>query len=245
HGGEPPRRHLQRPCAAIDAHGRPRRIRRRRSLQGLESAIGAASHDRRAGAVALRCRRSLVAARARRLHVSCQPSGRPQLRHLSGECERSGVATSCPLLAARPCARPRDRARRAAESRDADNARPPMESVIRTRFAPSPTGFLHLGNIRSALFPWAFARHHGGTFILRIEDTDQERSTPEATQAIVDAMQWLGLDYEGPYYQMQRMARYREVLDDMLARGLAYRCYTTPAELDVMRTQQTARGEKP
>src|SRR6185437_9872603 len=82
-------------------------------------------------------------------------------------------------------------------------------------------------------------------FILRIEDTDQERSTPEATQAIVDAMQWLGLDYEGPYYQMQRMARYREVLDDMLARGLAYRCYTTPAELDVMRTQQTARGEKP
>jgi glutamyl-tRNA synthetase len=120
-----------------------------------------------------------------------------------------------------------------------------MESVIRTRFAPSPTGFLHLGNIRSALFPWAFARHHGGTFILRIEDTDQERSTPEATQAIVDAMQWLGLDYEGPYYQMQRMARYREVLDDMLARGLAYRCYTTPAELDVMRAQQTARGEKP
>jgi glutamyl-tRNA synthetase len=120
-----------------------------------------------------------------------------------------------------------------------------MEPVIRTRFAPSPTGFLHLGNIRSALFPWAFARHHGGTFILRIEDTDQERSTPEATQAIVDAMQWLGLDYEGPYYQMQRMARYREVLDDMLARGLAYRCYTTPAELDVMRAQQTARGEKP
>jgi len=120
-----------------------------------------------------------------------------------------------------------------------------MESVIRTRFAPSPTGFLHLGNIRSALFPWAFARHHGGTFILRIEDTDQERSTPEATQAIVDAMQWLGLDYEGPYYQMQRMALYREVLDDMLARGLAYRCYTTPAELDIMRTQQTARGEKP
>jgi glutamyl-tRNA synthetase len=120
-----------------------------------------------------------------------------------------------------------------------------MEPVIRTRFAPSPTGFLHLGNIRSALFPWAFARHHGGTFILRIEDTDQERSTPEATQAIVDAMQWLGLDYEGPYYQMQRMARYREVLDDMLARGLAYRCYTTPAELDALRAEQAARGEKP
>jgi glutamyl-tRNA synthetase len=118
--------------------------------------------------------------------------------------------------------------------------------MVRTRFAPSPTGFLHLGNIRSALFPWAFARHHRGVFILRIEDTDQERSTPEATQAIVDAMDWLGLGYdEGPYYQMQRMDRYREVLDDMLARGLAYRCYTTPAELDVLRAEQMARGEKP
>ena len=118
--------------------------------------------------------------------------------------------------------------------------------MIRTRFAPSPTGFLHLGNIRSALFPWAFARHHRGVFILRIEDTDQERSTPEATQAIVDSMHWLGLDYdEGPYYQMQRMDRYREVLDDMLARGLAYRCYTTPAELDALRVEQMARGEKP
>jgi len=117
---------------------------------------------------------------------------------------------------------------------------------VRTRFAPSPTGFLHLGNIRSALFPWAFARHHRGTFILRIEDTDQERSTVEAEQAIVDAMRWLGLDYdEGPYYQMQRMDRYRAVLDDMLARGLAYRCYTTPAELDALRTEQMARGEKP
>jgi glutamyl-tRNA synthetase len=118
--------------------------------------------------------------------------------------------------------------------------------MIRTRFAPSPTGFLHLGNIRSALFPWAFARHHRGVFILRIEDTDQERSTLEAEQAIVDAMAWLGLDYdEGPYYQMQRMDRYRAVLDDMLARGLAYRCYTTPAELDQLRTEQMARGEKP
>ena len=117
---------------------------------------------------------------------------------------------------------------------------------VRTRFAPSPTGFLHLGNIRSALFPWAFARHHRGTFILRIEDTDQERSTLEAEQAIVDAMAWLGLDYdEGPYYQMQRMDRYRAVLDDMLARGLAYRCYTTPAELDALRAEQMARGEKP
>jgi len=119
-------------------------------------------------------------------------------------------------------------------------------TAVRTRFAPSPTGFLHLGNIRSALFPWAFARHHGGTFILRIEDTDQERSTVEAERAIVDAMAWLGLDYdEGPYYQMQRMDRYRAVLDDMLARGLAYRCYTTPAELDALRAEQMARGEKP
>jgi glutamyl-tRNA synthetase len=118
--------------------------------------------------------------------------------------------------------------------------------MVRTRFAPSPTGFLHLGNIRSALFPWAFARHHGGTFILRIEDTDQERSTPEATQSIVDTLHWLGLDYdEGPYYQMQRMDRYREALDDLLERGLAYRCYTTPAELDQLRAEQTARGEKP
>ena len=119
-------------------------------------------------------------------------------------------------------------------------------TAVRTRFAPSPTGFLHLGNIRSALFPWAFARHHQGTFILRIEDTDQERSTAEAEQAIVDAMAWLGLDYdEGPYYQMQRMDRYRAVLDDMLAKGLAYRCYTTPAELDELRAEQTERGEKP
>jgi glutamyl-tRNA synthetase len=118
--------------------------------------------------------------------------------------------------------------------------------AVRTRFAPSPTGFLHLGNIRSALFPWAFARHDAGTFILRIEDTDLERSTPEATHAIVETMQWLGLDYdEGPYYQMQRMDRYRAALDDLLARGLAYRCYTTPEELDALRAEQMARGEKP
>jgi glutamyl-tRNA synthetase len=117
---------------------------------------------------------------------------------------------------------------------------------IRTRFAPSPTGFIHLGNIRSALFPWAFARRHGGAFILRIEDTDTERSTPEATQAILEAMDWLGLDYdEGPHYQMQRMARYREVIADMLARDLAYLDYTTPAELEALREAQMARGEKP
>ncbi|MEO5701840.1 MAG: glutamate--tRNA ligase [Casimicrobiaceae bacterium] len=122
----------------------------------------------------------------------------------------------------------------------------PSGRAIRTRFAPSPTGFIHLGNIRSALFPWAFARHHGGTFILRIEDTDIERSSPEAVRAIVEAMAWLGLEYdEGPYFQMQRADRYRAVLGDMLTRGLAYRCYTTPAELDALRAVQMARGEKP
>jgi glutamyl-tRNA synthetase len=119
-------------------------------------------------------------------------------------------------------------------------------SEIRTRFAPSPTGFLHLGNIRSALYPWAFARKQRGSFILRIEDTDVERSTPEAVQAILDSMQWLGLDYdEGPYYQMQRMARYREVIASMLAAGTAYHCYASPEELDAMRAEQQARGEKP
>jgi glutamyl-tRNA synthetase len=118
--------------------------------------------------------------------------------------------------------------------------------MIRTRFAPSPTGFLHLGGARTALFAWAYARRHGGTFILRIEDTDAERSTPEAVAAILDAMAWLGLDYdEGPYYQMQRMDRYRAVVADMLASGLAYRCYMQPAELDALRAAQTARGEKP
>jgi glutamyl-tRNA synthetase len=118
--------------------------------------------------------------------------------------------------------------------------------TVRTRFAPSPTGFLHLGGARTALFAWAFARHHDGTFILRLEDTDRERSTPEAVQAILDAMAWLELDYdEGPFYQMQRMDRYRAVIDDMLERGLAYRDYMTPAELDALRAEQMARGEKP
>jgi len=119
-------------------------------------------------------------------------------------------------------------------------------SEIRTRFAPSPTGFLHLGSARTALFAWAFARHHHGTFILRIEDTDVARSTTEAVDAILDSMKWLGLDYdEGPYYQMQRMDRYRAVLAAMRARGDAYLCYTTPAELDALRAEQMARGEKP
>ena len=119
-------------------------------------------------------------------------------------------------------------------------------SQVRTRFAPSPTGYLHLGGARTALFAWAFARHHRGTFILRIEDTDVERSTPAAVQAILDAMAWLDLDYdEGPFYQMQRMDRYREVIEDMLSRGLAYRDYMTSAELDTLRAEQMARGDKP
>jgi len=117
---------------------------------------------------------------------------------------------------------------------------------VRTRFAPSPTGFIHLGNIRSALFPWAFARRHHGAFILRVEDTDTLRSTTEAVDAILAAMEWLGLDYDaGPFYQRQRMDRYRAVLDDMIARELAYRCYTSPEELDQLRAEQMARGEKP
>ena len=107
--------------------------------------------------------------------------------------------------------------------------------MIRTRFAPSPTGFLHLGGARTALFAWAYARRHGGRFVLRIEDTDVARSTPEAVKAILDAMDWLGLAYdEGPYYQMQRMDRYRAVIADMLDRGLAYRCWMTTAELDAL-----------
>jgi glutamyl-tRNA synthetase len=117
---------------------------------------------------------------------------------------------------------------------------------VRTRFAPSPTGYLHLGNIRSALYPWAYARKHGGAFVLRIEDTDAERSTQDAVQAILDSMAWLGLDYdEGPIYQTQRMDRYGEVVAAMLDGGTAYRCYATPDELDALRAAQLARGEKP
>jgi glutamyl-tRNA synthetase len=118
--------------------------------------------------------------------------------------------------------------------------------TVRTRFAPSPTGYLHIGGARTALFSWAYARKHGGTFILRIEDTDVERSTPEAVQAILDGMSWLNLDYdEGPFYQMRRMPRYREVIEQLLASGHAYYCYTTPAELEELREAQRARGEKP
>ncbi len=118
--------------------------------------------------------------------------------------------------------------------------------TVRTRFAPSPTGYLHLGGARTALFAWAYARRFGGTFILRIEDTDLERSTPEAVQAIIDGMQWLGLHHdEGPFYQMQRMDRYREVIAQMLKDGTAYPCYCTPDEVEAMRERQRAAGEKP
>jgi glutamyl-tRNA synthetase len=118
--------------------------------------------------------------------------------------------------------------------------------TVRTRFAPSPTGYLHLGGARTALFSWAYARHFGGTFILRIEDTDLERSTPEAVQAILDGMQWLGLEHdEGPFYQMQRMDRYREVIAQMLQAGTAYYCYSTPEEVEAMRERFRAAGEKP
>lgn len=118
--------------------------------------------------------------------------------------------------------------------------------MIRTRFAPSPTGFLHIGGARTALFSWAYARHHQGQFVLRIEDTDVARSTPEAVQAILDGMSWLGLSHdEGPFYQMQRMDRYKTVIKEMLAAGTAYYCYTTPEELEAMREAQRAQGLKP
>lgn len=118
--------------------------------------------------------------------------------------------------------------------------------TVRTRFAPSPTGYLHLGGARTALFAWAYARRFGGTFILRIEDTDLERSTPEAVQAILDGMQWLGLSHdEGPFYQMKRMDRYREVIAHMLVEGTAYHCYCSPEEVEAMRERQRAAGEKP
>jgi len=120
-----------------------------------------------------------------------------------------------------------------------------MTGKVRTRIAPSPTGFLHLGTARTALYSWAYARHHGGEFVLRIEDTDVARSTQDSTDQILASMHWLGLDYdEGPVYQMQRLARYREVIAQMLAAGSAYHCYCTPAELDEMREAQRARGEK-
>ena len=117
--------------------------------------------------------------------------------------------------------------------------------MVRTRFAPSPTGYLHIGGARTALFCWAFARKMGGTFVLRIEDTDRERSTQQSVQAILDAMQWLGLEYEGPYYQMERLDRYRAAAEQLVRDGKAYHCYASREELDTLRESQRAKGEKP
>jgi glutamyl-tRNA synthetase len=118
--------------------------------------------------------------------------------------------------------------------------------TVKTRFAPSPTGFLHIGGVRTALFSWLYARHHGGQFVLRIEDTDRERSTQAAVDAILEAMDWLGLAHdEGPYYQTQRMDRYRELAAQLLEKGSAYHCYCSRDDLDQMRAAQMARGENP
>ena len=117
---------------------------------------------------------------------------------------------------------------------------------VRTRFAPSPTGFIHLGNIRSALYPWAFARSKNGVFILRIEDTDLDRSTQAAVDVILEGMKWLGLDPdEGPFYQMQRMQRYKQVLAQLQEAGFVYPCYMSVEELDALREQQMAAKQKP
>jgi glutamyl-tRNA synthetase len=117
---------------------------------------------------------------------------------------------------------------------------------VRTRFAPSPTGFLHIGGLRTALFCWLYARRHGGQFVLRIEDTDLERSTEAAIEQILVGMRWAGLDHdEGPFYQTRRFDRYREVIGELLASGHAYRCYCTKEELAQLRAEQMARGAKP
>ena len=118
--------------------------------------------------------------------------------------------------------------------------------TIRTRFAPSPTGYLHVGGARTALFSWLYARKHGGTFILRIEDTDLERSTPESVDAILEGMAWLGLAYdEGPFYQTHHFERYKAVIQQMLAAGQAYHCYCSKERLDSLRSGQMAHKEKP
>ena len=117
---------------------------------------------------------------------------------------------------------------------------------VKTRFAPSPTGYLHLGGARTALFSWAFARHHQGQFVLRIEDTDLERSTPEAVNAILQGMAWLGLDHdEGPFYQTKRFDRYKELIQKLLDEGKAYYCYSSPEEIELMRETARAKGLKP
>ena len=117
---------------------------------------------------------------------------------------------------------------------------------VRTRFAPSPTGYLHVGGARTALYSWLYAKHNHGEFVLRIEDTDLERSTPEATQAILEAMEWLDLAWEhGPYYQTKRFDRYNQVIDQMIEQGLAYRCYCTKERLETLRHTQEQNKEKP
>ncbi|MBR8833913.1 MAG: glutamate--tRNA ligase [Stigonema ocellatum SAG 48.90 = DSM 106950] len=118
--------------------------------------------------------------------------------------------------------------------------------TVRVRIAPSPTGNLHIGTARTAVFNWLFARHHGGQFILRIEDTDQERSRPEYTENIFQGLRWLGLNWdEGPFFQTKRLELYREAVQTLLDQGLAYRCYTTSEELDALRVAQKARSEAP
>lgn len=117
---------------------------------------------------------------------------------------------------------------------------------VRTRFAPSPTGYLHVGGARTALYSWLYAKHNNGEFVLRIEDTDLERSTPEATAAIIEGMEWLNLPWEhGPYYQTKRFDRYNQVIDEMIEQGLAYRCYCTKDRLEELRHTQEQNKEKP
>src|SRR5690554_6170651 len=125
-------------------------------------------------------------------------------------------------------------------------------STVRVRFAPSPTGYLHVGGARTALFNWLFARHHQGVFVLRIEDTDLARSTEEATQVILDALEFLGMDWDegpkkggeyGPYYQSERLHLYQEYAQKLIDKGRAYRCYCTPEELEARRQEQIQRGE--
>ena len=118
--------------------------------------------------------------------------------------------------------------------------------TVRTRFAPSPTGYLHVGGARTALYSWAYARRHGGQFVLRIEDTDLERSTAQSVNAILESMRWLGLDWDdGPFFQMQRLERYRNAAERLIAAGHAYRCWTTKEELEILRKQQMEKGLKP
>ena len=121
----------------------------------------------------------------------------------------------------------------------------PKNQIVRTRFAPSPTGYLHIGGARTALFCWLYARQHHGVFILRIEDTDIERSTKESIDAILESMEWLGLDYdEGPYYQTQRFDRYNEMIIQLLQEGKAYRCTCSKERLEKLREQQIAAKQK-